>query len=249
MSRVEHIADSVTLYLGDCREILPSIEGVDAIVTDPPYGIGYVHRGGGAGKTRTGTRATTFGGISVRGDDAEFDPSDLVLMGVPAILWGGNHYATRLPNSGGWLVWDKRDSIAANDQSDCEFAWSNIASTARLFRHKWMGMVRDSEVGEPRVHPTQKPVALMRWCLGFLPESATILDPFMGSGTTGVAAVRTGRRFVGIEIEPKYFDIACARITEALRQPDMFVESPAPATQLTWDEMWREPFTERADGD
>ncbi len=87
------------------------------------------------------------------------------------------------------------------------------------------GAYRDKE------HPTQKPVEVMKWCLGFVADAKTILDPFMGSGTTGVAAVKLGRKFIGIEIEPKYFDIACRRISEALKQPDMFIERPAPAKQ------------------
>lgn len=216
------------LINADCREVLPTLGKVDAVVTDPPYGIGYVHRGGGAGKTRTGTRATEFGGVPVFGDDVPFDPTAILDAARTAILWGANHYSRALPESGGWLVWDKRDGIAVNDQSDCEFAWSNTSGTARIFRHKWMGMVRDSEVGQPRVHPTQKPIQLMRWCIEQTGNTHTILDPFMGSGTTGVACVKLGRKFIGIEIDPKYFDIACRRIEKAYAQPDFFVASQAP---------------------
>ena len=95
----------------------------------------------------------------------------------------------------------------------------------------WAGFQRDSEVGERHLHPTQKPVELMLWCLEFFQHSNTILDPFMGSGTTGVACARLGRRFIGIEIEPKYFDIACKRIEQAYRQPDLFIERPAKPVQ------------------
>jgi DNA modification methylase len=100
-----------------------------------------------------------------------------------------------------------------------------------------------SPSGLEKEHPTQKPLALMKWCVELLPKNvSTILDPFMGSGTTGVAAVNLGRKFVGIEIHKPYFDIACKRISDALKQPDMFIEKPKPAEQLDWDGMWSKPF-------
>lgn len=147
-------------------------------------------------------------------------------------MWGGNHYASRLPDSPGWLIWDKRRGTTENDFADCEMAWTNVDQPARCLPHLWNGMLRDSERGVERVHPTQKPVEVMLWCIRKVADSAkTILDPFCGSGTTGVAAVRLGRKFIGIEIEPKYFEIAVRRISEALRQPDFFVERPKPAKQ------------------
>ena len=142
------------------------------------------------------------------------------------VLWGANHYASRLPDASCWLTWDKRDGVCSNDQADCEHAWTNLGGPARVIRHLWNGMLKASERGEVRVHPTQKPVAVMEWVLGFV-KAHTILDPFMGSGTTGVACARLGRRFIGCEIEPRYFDIACKRIEEAYRQPRLFAE-PAP---------------------
>jgi hypothetical protein len=144
------------------------------------------------------------------------------------IIWGGNYFTDLLPPTMQWLVWDKcqRDFSLA----DCEFAWSSQPAAARIFSYSRPHALRDG-----REHPTQKPIELMKWCLGFLPAKATILDPFMGSGTTGVACVNLGRSFIGIEREPTYFDIACRRIEEAYRQPRLF-EEPAPKPQPfgTW---------------
>lgn len=137
-------------------------------------------------------------------------------MGCPAIIWGGNYFD--LPPSRCWLVWNKPERNFT--LAEAELAWTNIDAVVRVFD------APRSDVG--REHPTQKPLALMRWCIAKLPRAETILDPFMGSGTTGVAAVNLGRRFVGIEREPKYFDIACRRIEQAYRQPDLFVSRPEP---------------------
>jgi site-specific DNA-methyltransferase (adenine-specific) len=213
------IGDCV-LYRGDCREILPTLGKVDAVVTDPPYGISYVH---GAEKRR---HASLHNGKPIVGDDRPFDPAPF--LAFPAVLFGANHFAARLPAGGRWLVWDKRDGVGFNDQSDIEIAWCSGERRAdRIFSHLWSGFSKASERGERRAHPTQKPVSVMRWCLGFLPDARTVLDPFMGSGTTGVACVREGRAFIGIEIDEGYFEIACKRIRDAYAQPDMFIE-PAP---------------------
>jgi len=236
--RVETLAEGVTLYLGDCREILPTLGKVDAVVTDPPYGIGYSH-GVGGGKL---ARSTQFDHHPIVGDDAPFDPNPWLAFQF-VVLFGANHFADRLPPSSAWLIWDKRDGVCSNDQADCELAWTNFGTPARLTRHLWNGMLKATERGEPRVHPTQKPIAVMDWVIRLIPNANTILDPFMGSGTTGVAAVKLGRRFIGIEIEPKYFDIACRRVSEALRQPDLFVEPAKLAVQTNmWDDMWSKPF-------
>ena len=136
-------------------------------------------------------------------------------------------------------------AVCSNDQADCEIAWTNVGGPARLIRHLWNGMLKQSERGQIRVHPTQKPIAVMDWAIRQIGHAETILDPFMGSGTTGVAAVKLGRKFIGIEIEPKYFDISCRRISEVLKQGDLFIDMPAQRTkeqQLAWDEMWSKPF-------
>jgi site-specific DNA-methyltransferase (adenine-specific) len=204
--------DDVVLHLGDCRVVMAGMEAgsVDAIVTDPPYGIGY-RPSGGDGNAPRGLFAP------MRGDEGPFDPSHLLGMAPIIILFGANHYADKLPPSPFWLVWDKREDGNSNDMADCEVAWCNVKSPARLFSHRWMGMIRASERKRPRVHPTQKPVALMKWAMDAarIPVGATVLDPYMGSGTTGVACLKTGRRFIGIESDPTYFAIARRRLDEA----------------------------------
>lgn len=212
------------LHLGDCREILPTLGKVDAVVTDPPYGIDYE-------PTRRSNGSKMWGKERVRGDKTPFDPSFFDLA-TPSIFWGANNFASRLPDTNGWLVWDKspRGPRAGFFYSHCELAWTSFGGHVEKFSWEWEGTARG---GEPFLHPTQKPADLMAWCIGLLPlPSDVILDPFMGSGTTGVAAVKLGRRFIGIEIEPKYFDVACRRIEEATRQPDMLIEPrPAPPRQ------------------
>ena len=223
--RREVIGDC-TLYLGDCLDVMPMLGEFDAVVTDPPYGIGYSPGGGGKGWTNG---VKTFSGKDIIiGDKEPFDPAPLLALRVPCILWGANHYADKLPAKDSWLIWDKREGFCQNDFADCEIAWFSEGGPARVFRHLWNGALRKSERGITRVHPTQKAIAVMEWCLSFLPDARTILDPFMGSGTTGVACVKLGRKFTGIELDPDYFDIACKRIEEAYRQPDMFIETPAP---------------------
>lgn len=218
--RIEYLAEGVTLYLGDCREILPTLGRFDAVVTDPPYGIGEA---AGKNKSRTNIATAKDYGFSSWDDKTADDAVDMAIsISGKSIIFGGNYY--KLTPTSCWLVWDK---LNTGDFADCELAWTNLDKAVRRIRFRWNGMLRQNN--EPRGdHPTQKPIEVMRWCIGHLPPDATtILDPFMGSGTTGVAAVKLGRKFTGIEIEPKYFDIACRRISEALKQPDLFVVQPA----------------------
>ena len=198
---------AVTIYHGDCREILPTLGPVDAVVTDPPYGVAYVH-GDGGGKL---ARSTAFNRIKIIGDEAAFDPSPWLVF-PQIILWGANHYASRLPDNSRWLTWDKREGICSNDQADCEHAWTNLGGPARLIRHLWNGMLKASERGDIRVHPTQKPIAVMVWCVQM--TTGLILDPFMGSGTTLRAAKDLGRKAIGIEIEERYCEIAAKRMSQ-----------------------------------
>ena len=206
------------LLLGDCLPIMRQLPNVGAVLTDPPYGIGA---GTGIGKV-------TKEGSDFRGkpqwDDAPptkttFD--EIRKIAPMQIIWGGNYF--ELPPSKCFLVWDKvqpeKFSLAMAEQ-----AWTNVDSPAKIFRWKSMSI----NGGAPKHHPTQKPLDLMQWCLGFLPADGAILDPFMGSGTTGVACVKLGRSFIGIEIDEGYFDIACDRIRKAYAQPDMFIEPRAP---------------------
>lgn len=208
------------LALGDCREVLPTLGKVDAVVTDPPYGIGIDGQKGSDRKNGTQLRKTHehLGWDSAIPDRTLFD---LILAAAPhAIIWGGNYFVEHLPPQKAWLVWDKEQTGLS--MSDGELAWTNLKQVLRIKKmhrtHLWQ---------EQPEHPTQKPVRLMSWCLGFLPDASSILDPFMGSGTTGVAAMQLGRDFIGIEREPKYFDIACRRIEDAQRQGDLFLQGAA----------------------
>ena len=213
------------LWHGDCREVLPQVTAL-AVVSDPPYGIGFAHGGNDRSGIGKGAYATKFAKETIAGDDQPFDPGMLTALGLPMILWGGNHFASRLSDSPSWLVWDKRAASGhSNDFADCEIAWTNIGGVARVFRHHWDGMMKASERGVPRTHPTQKPVALMEWCIRQAGLPAVVLDPYMGSGATGVAAVNLGLRFIGVEIHGPYFEEACRRIEQAYAQPRLFEDA------------------------
>lgn len=219
----------VRLYQGDCLDILKTLPDgcVDAVVTDPPYGIGlkanYLKTRRASQEKDTRRHAwLSKNHKAIVGDSEPFDPRHL--LGFKTVmLWGANAYADKLPASYSWLVWDKKDKRGAkNGFSDCELCWCYGVpfNSVRIFHHLWCGYQRDSEVGEGSLHPTQKPIALMEWCLERLklPDGATILDPYMGSGPVGVAAVRMGYNFIGIEIDPGYYAIAERRIREAQQQ-------------------------------
>jgi site-specific DNA-methyltransferase (adenine-specific) len=229
MIRMEHIGDA-TLYLGDCREILPTLGKVDAVVTDPPYGI--AHKAHSNTKRNGWCGEKYYANASLHGDAQDFDPSPFLKFDH-VILWGANHYAQQLPR-GRWLVWNKLGQLEPWDTfSDIEIAWMNQRGADRMFSLLWKGLAQGEKIGGgERFHPTMKPIALMSWCLSFIPfPEALILDPFMGSGTTGVAAVKLGRKFIGIEIEPKYFDIACCRIEAETRQLRLPMHEPVRAKQ------------------
>lgn len=212
-----------TLYLGDCLEILPTLPRVDAVVTDPPYGI---NEAAGKNKSRTNLAVAKDYGD----DDWDAAPPSAALIakvisaGSWACLFGGNYFG--LPASSCWLVWDKLNG--ANDFADCELAWTNWPKAVRRICWRWNGMIRQGN--EERFHPTQKPLQVMGWVIDLCPDSDSILDPFMGSGTTGVAAIQRGKRFIGIERKPRYFDIACKRIEAAYAQGRLF-EPDAPNPQ------------------
>lgn len=224
--------DDATLYHGDCMEVLAELPKADAVVTDQPYGLDIASAStvGATGKNGKGHK---LGARAVK----QYDVSDWDKTGMTAdqwavirqkadqwIVWGGNHLAHVLGSSQGVLAWDKKCQNGWDDTfSELEFAWTNALTRAKGFRHLWAGAIRASEQSaNVRQHPTQKPIVLMEWCLSFVPDAATILDPFMGSGTTGVACVNAGKRFVGVEISRKYFDIACERIDGAYRQRRLF---------------------------
>jgi site-specific DNA-methyltransferase (adenine-specific) len=224
--RTEHLADGVTLHLGDCLEVLPTLGRSMAVVSDPPYGMawdGKVTRGkNGTGKAG----ATRHYGTTIANDDKPFDPTPLLAFDE-VLLWGFNHFPAAL-SKGTALVWIKRyDEGFGSFLSDAELAW--FSEGHGVYCRRDVSLQGESS---RRVHPTQKPVGIMEWCISFI-KSRDILDPFMGSGTTGVAAVKLGRKFTGIEIDPGYFDIACRRIEAALKQPDLFIAPPKPAHQLS----------------
>ena len=199
------VIGNATLYLGDCRDILPTLPKVDAVVTDPPYGIGFA-----AQPTKWQRLA---GKQPEKWDDAISDAVLGLPELAPCIIWGGNYYA--LPPSRGWLSWFKPD--APPSMAQFELAWMSMDRNARQLSVS-IGETNPERIG----HPTQKPLRLMEWCLSFVPDARMIVDPYMGSGTTGVASMKLGRKFIGIEIDPRYFDIACRRIEDAQRQARMF---------------------------
>lgn len=209
---------NATLYLGDCMDILPTLNKVDAVITDPPYGIG---QDGGAQRTRNSKRKNgdKLGWDNQRPTKEVFNA--MQSAGNVQIIWGGNYFADFLPASMGWLYWEKR---MGGDFADGELAWTSQHKALRQFSH-----FKKNKGDE---HPTQKPLELMIWCIDQCKNNPqTILDPFMGSGTTGVAAIKMGRKFIGIEREIKYFDIACKRIEQAVAQPQLFEPEPLKQVQ------------------
>lgn len=210
----------ILLIHGDSKDAFGSLgrHAPDAIVSDPPYGIDYNTHYGKGRKMPDGSVSKAPIQPKVHGDKEEFNPAHL-LDHEHVVLWGANHFAKHIPSPGRWLVWDKRCGvIPERAQADCEMAWSKKPGPARLIRHMWDGMVKDSEHGEPRIHPTQKPVKVMTWCMekAEIPEGAVVCDPYMGSASTGIACIRSGRSFVGLEIVEEYFDAAVERVKAEL---------------------------------
>lgn len=202
----------ITIYNADCKQVLPFLSRVDVLLTDPPYGIDADNR----------DRILSRGKLANPKDYGESNwdkepPPRWFLEAAQdtaqvAILWGGNYYG--LPASSCWLVWDKDNGT--NDFADCELAWTNMTRAVRKFKWRWNGMIQEQmgDKKECRVHPTQKPTALMRWCLSLVPEAKTVLDPFMGSGTTLVASKLEGRQAIGIEINEAYCEAAAKRLSQ-----------------------------------
>ena len=226
----EVVIGECRLILGDSLEVMKELEPVDCVISDPPYGIGYSH-GKGGGKLAA---STVFDNHPIIGDEKPFDPSHLLKYDT-VLLFGANHFADKLPPSPNWLIWDKRDGVCTNDQADCELAWTNKKGPARLIRHLWNGMLKASEKGVRRVHPTQKPIAVMEWAINQVWSKGTILDPYMGSGTTLVACAKLGRKGIGIELDEDYFNIAVERVRAAYDQPDLFLNTPKKAEQINMD--------------
>lgn len=206
--------DGIQLFHGCCEDVLPQIEKVDLVLTDPPYGLQW--------------KSTGFQ-QSFKTDWAAAKEWDnrpnaaciklVVSRGQEWIIWGGNYFASDLGDCKAPLIWDKQ--TGANKFADGEMAFTSFKTgTLRIFRHQWCGAFKDSERGERAVHPTQKPVELMKWSIGQAANARIVLDPFVGSGTTLVAAQQLGLRAIGIEIEEKYCRIAIER----LRQKSLLTE-------------------------
>ena len=197
--------NGIIIYHGDCRELSPGLPKVDLVLTDPPYGIGEAK---GKNKSRSCLAVSKDYGSSAW-DDNPIDYGvlwNLLSMGTFRCCFGGNYYP--LPPSPAWLVWDKQNG--KNDFADCELAWTNYGCAARLLQHQWHGMIRKGQ--EERFHPTQKPLDVIKWAVMLSPTSSSIMDPFMGSGTTLRAAKDLGLTATGIEVEEKYCEIAAKRL-------------------------------------
>lgn len=221
------LSPDVVVYNADCREVLPVLGQFDALVTDPPYGIGEAK---GKNKSRGNLAKSIDYGVD-DWDDKNKMPIDELMDAVAKsdhqIIFGGQFY--NLPPTSCLLIWDKQNGM--NDFADCEVAWTNLQSANRIIKHQWNGMLRKG--GEERCgHPTQKPVDVMGWVIAQLPDEVeTIIDPFMGSGTTGIAAVRAGKKFIGIEQNDKYFGLAVERISKELDAPRLFNAVTYPETK------------------
>jgi len=209
--------DGITIFNAQCEDVLPSIDPatVDLLLTDPPYGIKlsttYKSNGRGRGKGRHAWEARDH--VAVAGDDVPFDPAPLLAY-KRAVLFGANNYTDRLPPSQSWIVWDRVSD--GHHTADAELAWTNLGGTVRTFRHMWTGYRRKSEIGF-HVHPTQKPVALMRWIIDkHTKPGDLVLDPYMGSGPVAQACHELGRRYVGIELVEDYCAVAVTRLRQQI---------------------------------
>jgi DNA modification methylase len=222
--RREEIIGDCRLILADNADVLPTLGGFDLLLTDPPYGIG-----------ESNEKNLSRGTLAAPKDYGSFDwdkepvPQSIIDLAISkakcAAVFGGNYYT--LPPTSCWLVWDKVNG--ENDFADCELAWTNWPKAVRRIQWMWNGMLRKGR--EERFHPTQKPLGVMEWALQLAPRSDSVLDPWMGSGTTGVACAKAGKTFTGIERNERYFEVACKRIRGAYAAPDMFIERPAAPVQ------------------
>jgi len=200
------------LILDDCLPRLKRMpsKSVDLVLTDPPYGIRHARSRGANSIFRPFTPKSWDSAIPSANIFRE-----MLRVGRRHIIWGGNYYAHILPSTNAWLVWYKSDGLPSLQFSDCELAWTSCPTNSKVFNCRHRGGLKDSK--ETLVaHPTQKALEVMKWCIDLFSKSGdTVLDPFLGSGTSGVAAKLLGRQFIGIERDPEYMTIASKRIALA----------------------------------
>ena len=221
--------DGVKLILGDSLEAMKSMpdNSFDIAIVDPPYGIGassknFIRQGKQTGKSMavSGTKYTAKDWDSAVPNEVYFN--ELKRVSKNQIVWGGNYFASSLPNSSCWLVWDK--VTGDNLYADCELAWTSFNKAVRKFEWMWKGMFQQNMANkEERIHPTQKPVALYEWLLkNYTNDGDTILDTHLGSGSIAIACHRMKRQLVGYEIDEEYFNAACKRFDEQTRQQTLW---------------------------
>ena len=224
-----------TLIFGDCLQHLSALSAADILLSDPPYGINYKvneRKMADRGHKLKATKMTvTVERAVIRGDARPFDPAPWLAFGKIA-LFGAEHFAPRLPEGGRWIVWDKRRDSKPDDHSDCELVWTNVKGAHRIHRQKWRGVVREGEENcsrSKKLHPNQKPVALLTFLLEQLGAAAgqTVADPFMGSGSTGIAALRAGLGFIGCESDTAHFETARARFVREGYSPNIVTSRAA----------------------
>lgn len=205
---------AITVFCAPWEDVLAAgcvpVREVALVHADPVYGIGdHAHRPGQQeGRPRKDTTGVAVGKARawrpLRGNDRSYDPSSLLALDRPSVLWGANHYSDKVPGSPSWIVWDKRDGTAPDDGSDAELAWTNLGGALRTFRHAWRGLARASETGTPHLHPTQKPIALSTWIFterAKLKRGDLVFVPFLGSGPDLPAAVAMGLRVIACDVE------------------------------------------------
>lgn len=217
LPRPYYEAGGVTIYHGDCAELLPGLGAFDLLLTDPPYGIGadaVMHKQGGKKFGRSVTTRTAYADTNWDASPPSRSLLDLCRSkATHQIIFGGNYF--ELPPSRCWLVWDKE--TGANRFADAELVWTNLDKAVRLKRYLWAGMLqgRAGHAREARLHPTQKPMEVIAWVMSHAPDGITsVLDPFMGSGTTLRVAKDRGLAAVGIEREERYCEIAANRLRQ-----------------------------------
>jgi len=232
----ERITDRIEIVNADCYTLLDAWPSDAALVTDPPYGIAYQHSGGGrCGRGLEGAhrfkKKHSPKTCRIRGDEHPFDPSPFLRFAV-VCLWGADKYRLRLPETGTLLAWDK-DCGKGPEGSfcDCEYAWTSTKTQRNIFRHYWRGLCC-SKQGEGldnpnqfrRLHVSQKPIALMEWTLKTCGiRDGLVIDPFMGSGSLGVACHRAGLQYLGVEIDPEHYATAKARLQRETAQGLLFM--------------------------